>query len=51
MSIRTPDLSGISEGTVLICVADPFRNPDTVKASHLFWHYIDQYGYDTKKAV
>ena len=31
VSIRTPDLSGISEGTVLICVADPFRNPDTVR--------------------
>lgn len=31
VSIRAPDLSGITEGTVLICVADPFRNPDTVK--------------------
>ncbi|MBK11376.1 MAG: NAD(P)(+) transhydrogenase (Re/Si-specific) subunit alpha [Euryarchaeota archaeon] len=30
VSIRTPDLSEISEGTVVICVADPFRNPDTV---------------------
>tara|TARA_S200000501_G_scaffold373289_1_gene420046 strand:- start:2059 stop:3216 length:1158 start_codon:yes stop_codon:yes gene_type:complete len=31
VSIQTPDLSEISEGTVLICVADPFRNPDTVR--------------------
>ena len=31
VSIRTPDLSGISDGTVVICVADPFRNPDTVR--------------------
>ena len=30
VSIRTPDLSQISDGTVVICVADPFRNPDTV---------------------
>ena len=30
VSIRTPDLSEISEGTIVICVADPFRNPDTV---------------------
>ena len=30
-SIRTPDLSQISDGTVVICVADPFRNPDTVR--------------------
>ena len=31
VSIRTPDLSRISDGTVVICVADPFRNPDTVR--------------------
>ena len=31
VSIRTPDLSQISDGTVVICVADPFRNPDTVR--------------------
>ena len=31
VSIRTPDLAGISEGTVIICVADPFRNPDIVR--------------------
>lgn len=31
VSIQTPDLSEISEGTVVICVADPFRNPDTVR--------------------
>ena len=31
VSIRTPDLLGISEGTVIICVADPFRNPDIVR--------------------
>ena len=30
VSIRSPELSGIAEGSVLICVADPFRNPDTV---------------------
>ena len=31
VSIRAPDLSQISDGTVVICVADPFRNPDTVR--------------------
>ena len=31
VSIQTPDLSEIPEGTVVICVADPFRNPDTVR--------------------
>ena len=31
VAIRTPDLSQISDGTVVICVADPFRNPDTVR--------------------
>lgn len=30
VSIRSPELSSIAEGSVLICVADPFRNPDTV---------------------
>ena len=31
VSISAPDLSRISDGTVVICVADPFRNPDTVR--------------------
>ncbi len=30
MSISVPDISAMSPGQILICVADPFRNPDTV---------------------
>ncbi len=33
ISIGVPDLENLSEGTVLICVADPFRNPGTVSNS------------------
>lgn len=31
VSIRAPDLLGISKGAVLICTADPFRNPAIVR--------------------
>ena len=31
ISINFPGVEGISEGTNLVCVADPFRNPENVK--------------------
>ena len=31
ISINFPGVEGISEGTNLVCVADPFRNPESVK--------------------
>ena len=32
ISIRLPDLSELSKGQIVACVADPFRHPDKVKA-------------------
>tara|TARA_Y100001968_G_C19454238_1_gene771214 strand:- start:18903 stop:20069 length:1167 start_codon:yes stop_codon:yes gene_type:complete len=31
ISIRMPETSSIDEGTILACVADPFRNPERVR--------------------
>lgn len=31
VSISMPDVSKLSEGTIVVCVADPFRNPSRVK--------------------
>jgi NAD(P) transhydrogenase subunit alpha len=33
VSISMPDISDLYEGQIVVCIADPFRNPDRVKES------------------